>query len=145
MKYLNVPRFVLAGLVSGIIIYVIESILNAVILGGDWKIWSAIASRTFPMPPETNSLIFWALQALIAGWAATFVYAAIRAWVGVNLRAAYISGLVVWAVGWLGMSFDKLAMGIEPVKMIYYNLLAALLALLVGQVAASFIYKDKAS
>lgn len=145
MKQLDIVRFVLAGLVSGIVIYVIESILNGVILAGDWKAWSVVAAQIFRMPPEANSLIFWGVQALIAGWAGTFVYAAIREWVGVNLRAAYIAGLVVWAVGWLGMSFDKLALGIEPTKMIYYNLLAALLACLLGQVAASFIYRDKSS
>ena len=145
MKHLDLLRLVLAGLASGIIIYGVESVLNGVILGTDWKLWSLVASRVFTMPAETKSLIFWGIQALIAGWAGTFVYAAIRTWVGVNLRAAYVSGLVVWAVGWLGMSFDKLALGIEPTKMIYYNLLAALLACLLGQVAASFIYRDKAS
>ena len=145
MKQLDIVRLVMAGLVSGIVIYVVESILNGVILAADWKAWSVVASQIFRMPPETNSLIFWGIQALIAGWAGTFVYAAIRAWVGVNLRAAYISGLAVWAVGWLGMSFDKLALGIEPNKMIFYNLLAALLACLLGQVAASFIYRDKTS
>ena len=145
MKQLDIVRLVLAGLVSGIVIYVVESILNGVILGADWKVWSVVASQVFRMPAETKSLILWGLQALLAGLIGTVVYAAIRTWVGVNLRAAYISGLIVWSVGWLGMSFDKLALGIEPTKMIYYNLLAALLACLLGQVAASFIYKDKAS
>lgn len=145
MKNLDLVRLVLAGLASALIIYIFEAVLNAVILGNAWKVWGLVAAQVFRSPPETTSMIMWALQCLVAGLTATFVYAAIRAWVGVNLRAAYISGLIVWAVGWLGMSFDKLAMGIEPTKMIYYNLLAALLACLLGQVAASFIYKDKAS
>ncbi len=144
MKSLNPVRLILAGLASGVIIYLFETITNAVILGTDWKIWSAMAAVNFRMPDETASLVFWFIQALIAGVAGMFIYAGIRTWVGVNMRAAYISGLVVWAVGWLGMSLDKLALGIEPAKMIYYNLLTALLACLLGQIVASLIYKDKA-
>ncbi len=144
MKQINLVRLILGGLVSGIIIYVIEAITNAVILGKDWQMWGTVAKTVFPMPSESVSLIHWALQALVAGIGGTFIYAGIRTWAGANLRAAWISGLIIWAVGWLGMSFDKMAMGIEPAKMVHYNVLAALLACLLGQVAASFIYKDKA-
>ena len=144
MKQINLMRLILGGLVSGIIIYVIEAITNAVILGKDWQMWGTVAKTVFPMPSESVSLIHWALQALIAGIAGTFIYAGIRTWVGANLRAAWISGLIIWVVGWLGMSFDKMAMGIEPAKMVHYNVLAALLACLLGQVVASLIYKDKA-
>jgi hypothetical protein len=143
MKSLDVMRLIMGGLVSGIIIYIIESLTNAVILGKDWQVWGAVAKTVYPMPPESIPLIHWALQALISGIAGTFIYAGIRTWTGANLRSAWISGLIIWGVVWLGMSMDKIAMGIEPHKMIHYNLLAALPACLLGQVAASFIYKDK--
>ncbi|MFT4075537.1 MAG: hypothetical protein QM647_08385 [Asticcacaulis sp.] len=144
MKRLDVVRLILGGLVSAIIIYLIETVTNAVVLGRDWQDWSAIARTAFVMPSGTVSMIHWGLQTLIAGIAGTFIYAGIRTWVGANLRAAWISGVIVWAIGWLGMSMDKMAMGIEPHKMIHYNLLAALIACLLGQVVASFIYKDRA-
>ena len=142
-KNLNIVRLVLAGLASGVIIYVVEGVTNGAILAHGWKLWSAVAERAFVMPDATYSLIMWGVQALIAGLVGAFVYAGIRVWTGVNLRAAYVSGLIIWAVGWLGMSMDKLALGVEPHKFIYYNLLAALLGCLIGQIAGSFIYKDK--
>ncbi len=143
MKQLNSVRLVLAGLVSAVILYVFEGVTNAVILAGPWKSWGLIADRVFVMPSPGASLMFWGLQALVAGLVAAFVYAAIRAWVGVNLRAAWLSAIVVWGVGWLGMTFDKMAMGLEPPILMYGNLLAALLGLLAGQIAASFVYKDR--
>ncbi|MCR6660932.1 MAG: hypothetical protein NVV72_16940 [Asticcacaulis sp.] len=143
MKQINLLRLILGGLVSGIIIYVIEAVTNAVILGKDWQMWGAVAKTVFPMPSESVSLVHWALQALVAGIAGTYIYAGIRTWAGANLRAAWVSGLLIWAVGWLGMSFDKMAMGIEPARMVHYNVLAALIACLLGQVAASYVYKDK--
>lgn len=142
MKQLNVVRLVLAGLVSAIILYVFEGVTNAVILAGPWKSWGLIADRAFVMPSPGTSLMFWGLQALVGGLVAAFVYTAIRAWVGVNLRAAWLSAVVVWGAGWLGMTLDKMAMGLEPPILMYGNLLAALLGLLVGQIAGSFIYKD---
>jgi hypothetical protein len=142
MKNLNIVRLLLAGLVSGIIIYGFEAVTNGVILGHDWKLWSAFATRVFEMPDEGLSLALWAGQALIAGWVGTFVFAAIKDWVGVRPRAAYMSGLIVWATGWLGLSLDNLAVGVVPAKMVFDNLLAALLGCLIGQMVASFIYKD---
>lgn len=143
MKSLNIPRLILAGMVSGVIIYFALFIANGVILSREWGLWKVFADRVFQMTPEGLSLVFWAAQAAITGVAGTFIYAAIRRWIGVNLRAAYVSALLVWSTGWLGMSFDKLAFGIEPARMIYYNLLAALLGCLTGQFAAAYIYKDK--
>ncbi len=144
MKQLNLVRMILGGLLSGVILYVFEGVTNTLILGSQWKSWGLIANQVFATPPEGLSLTYWAIQALIAGLAGTFVYAAIRAWVGVNLRAAYISALVVWATGWLGMAMDQKAMGLEPPILVYGNLLAALLGLLAGQIAASFVYKEGA-
>ncbi|HVZ30359.1 MAG TPA: hypothetical protein VG839_08190 [Asticcacaulis sp.] len=143
MKNLNIVRLLLAGLVSGIIIYGFEAVTNAVILGHDWLLWSALATRLFVMPNEGLSLALWAGQALIAGWVGTFVFAAIKDWVGMRQRAAYMSGLIVWAPGWLGLSLDNLAVGVVPAKMVYDNLLAALLGCLIGQMVASLIYRDK--
>ena len=143
MKQLDILRLILAGLASAAIIYIIEAITNTAVLGKDWEAWKTVVGTVVTFPSETASLIHWALQALVAGVAGTFIYAGIRTWVGTNLRAAWISGVIIWAVGWLGMSFDKMAMGVEPAKMVHYNVLAALLACLLGQIAASYIYKDK--
>lgn len=143
MKNLNIVRLLLAGLVSGIIIYGFLAIANTLVLGHDWQLWTAVATRVFVLPDATSSLILWGGQALIAGWVGTFVFAASKDWIGVRLRAAYVSGLIVWATGWLGLSLDNLAIGVVPPKMVFYNLLAALLGCLAGQMAASFIYKDK--
>lgn len=143
MKNLNIVRLLLGGLASAAVIYLAEYIVNGVILAHGWMLWGAVVNRSFVTPPEGVSMALWAAQALIAGIAGTFVYAAILDWVGIRMRAAYISALVVWSVGWLGMSLDKLALGVEPAKMIHYNMLAALLACLVGQYLASLIYRDK--
>lgn len=143
MQNLNIIRLLLAGLASAVVIYLAEFIVNGLILGHAWLMWSAVASRVFVMPAEGLSYALWAAQALVAGITGAFVYAAIRDWVGIRMRAAYISALVVWAVGWLAMSFDKLAMGVEPAKMIHYNMLAALLACLAGSFLISVIYKHK--
>ncbi len=142
MKHLNIARLFIAGIVSGVVIYVFESVTNAVILGHDWKLWGAVADRVFVMPAPGLSLAYWGVQSLVAGVVGAFVYAGLRTWIGNSLRAGWVSGVLIWAVGWLGLSFDKLAMGIEPHKMVYYNLLAALLGCLVGQVLVSLIYKD---
>jgi hypothetical protein len=143
MKNLNIVRLLLAGLVSGLIIYGFEAVTNTVILGHDWQMWSAFAVRVFIMPSEGLSLVLWGVQALIAGWVGTLVFAAIKDWVGMRQRAAYISGLIVWATGWLGLSFDNLAVGVVPAKMVFDNLLAALFGCLIGQMVASLIYRDK--
>ncbi|MGZ3305115.1 MAG: hypothetical protein ACXU8U_04570 [Asticcacaulis sp.] len=143
MKNLNPLRLIIAGLVSGLILYLFESITNGVILAGPWKSWSLITSRAFAMPSMATSLTFWGLQALVAGLAAVFVQVLIKDWAGNRLRAAYVSALIVWVPGWLGLSFDKIALGLEPPLMIYANLLTALLGLLAGQYAAGYIYKDR--
>jgi len=143
MKNLNLPRMILCGLLSGFILYVVLGVTNGLILAGQWKAWALIAQQVFAMPSQGYSLTFWAIQALIAGLTASFVHAGLLAWVGIRFRAAYVSALVVWATGWLGMAMDQKAMGLEPPILVYGNLLAALLGLLAGQFAGSFVYRDR--
>ncbi|ESQ73858.1 hypothetical protein [Asticcacaulis sp. AC402] len=144
MQNLNGSRLVLGGVTSGVIVFALLAITNTAILGAVWEDWLAIAKPVFPMPYQNISIGLWAGQSIIAGLVGTFIYAAIKDWIGAKLRASYVSGLLVWAVGWLGLSLDKLAIGVESEKTIYYNLLAALLGCLIGQFVASHIYKDRA-
>ena len=143
MKHLNIVRLILAGLVSAVIIFVFEGVANGVVLSDDWKVWAAFAGKVFIMPSVGYSMTLWAVQALAAGLSGAFIYAGIHKWVGAKMRAAYVSALLIWAPGWLGLTLDKMAMGVETLKLLDFNLLAALLGCLVGQFAASFIYRDK--
>ena len=145
MKGFNPLRWLLAGLVFGVIIYVLEAIANTAVLGKDWMAWAAITAKAYPAPNETMSLIHWGFQALVGGLVGAFIYAASHAWFDDKVKAGLSAGFIIWAVGWLGMTFDKMAMGNEPMKLLHVNLLFAIAACLLGGVATAYIYKDKVS
>ncbi len=143
MKTFNVLRWALAGLAMAVVIYVLEAVANTAVLGNDWKDWAANADKVFRMPNPAISLVHWALQALVAGLAGAYIHAAGHRWVGKPLASGLAAGFVIWAVGWLGMTMDKMAMGIEPMKVMHINLLFAFIGCMLGGVAVSYIYKDK--
>ena len=52
-------RWLVAGIVSGIIIYLAEAVANTFVLGHDWKLWAAFVTRVFALPDEGLSLTMW--------------------------------------------------------------------------------------
>ncbi len=145
MKSFNLLRWLLAGLAWAVIIYLFEMVANTAILGKDWAAFGLITAKAYPAPDMTVSLVHWGLQALVAGLGGAFIYAASHAWFDSRMKAGLASGFIVWMVGWLGMTFDKMAMGNEPAKMMHINLLFVIAACLLAGVVTTYIYKDKAA
>src|SRR5215469_8097311 len=98
MGKINLGRVILGGIVAGIIIDIIEYVLNAIVLADRWN--AIIAAHNLPQF-TTNAIIVFNIIGLVTGIAAVWTYAAIRPRFGEGPSTAVIAALLIWIVSYL--------------------------------------------
>ena len=76
MRHINWIRVFIGGIVAGLIIDVVQWLLNGVFLGPDWRETMQALGR--PIHESAGSMIFYILLGFAYGIMATWMYAAIR-------------------------------------------------------------------
>jgi len=96
MNKINVGRALLGGLLAGLVLNVIDGVVNAVILADQWA-----AARTAMGKPAlfaVNQVIGFNMLGFAAGIVAVWLYAAMRSRFGAGTSTAVRAGLITWAL-----------------------------------------------
>jgi len=95
---INLGRVVLGGLVAGVIVDVVEYVINNIVLAEQWH--SLTAAKKMPTLGIPEAVAF-DIIGLIIGLAAVWTYAAIRPRFGAGPRTAVIAGLLTWITAYV--------------------------------------------
>lgn len=139
MGRINLGRVILGGIVAGIIIDIIEFVLNAIILADRWR---AVTAEHNLVPVGTNAIIVFNIIGLIVGIAAVWTYAAIRPRFGEGPGTAFIAALLIWVVGYLIGDAYNAVVGLFPLSLAVTLAVVGVVEIVVATLAGAYVYKE---
>jgi hypothetical protein len=142
MGSINVGRLILGGVVAAIVLFVIDYVLNGIILASQWE--AAMAAMNLPMMAENaGTIIGYAVLNLIGGLTAVWIYAGIRPRFGPGATTAVYAGLAVWLVSFVIPHGFFLIAGIFPASLNWILLIVGVIEVPVATVAGAYLYKEE--
>jgi hypothetical protein len=142
MSRINTGRVILAGLVAGLVINVIDCVVNVPILGKQWGDATAALGVKLDQV-NVQSAVGWIAMDFIAGLFTAWLYAAIRPRYGAGAKTALCAGFATWFI--LHAALGSLSWnGLYPVSLIVASAAGALVAMLAGGWVAGRLYSEAA-
>jgi hypothetical protein len=143
MGKINLGRVILGGIAAGILIDLLEGILNGVLLQKQWIAVMTGLGKSSTM--SVKQIVAFNLWGLAAGILMVWLYAGIRARFGAGPKTAMLAGLAVWfladGLGLAGPVFLHIYQVGLAVEAVAYELVEMLVAGLVG----AYLYREEAA
>lgn len=139
MGKINMVRVMLGGIVAGLIINVVEGVMNGVILKGEWAEAAKAIGRAEVSVKQIVAFNVWGFA---AGILAIWLYAAIRPRFGAGPKTAMCAGLIVWILGFAMANGMMAFLHIYPLWLLLTITAVALPEVLIASVAGASIYKE---
>jgi hypothetical protein len=140
MGKINLGRVIIGGLLAGVVLNVLEFLLNGPILGGQWA--AAMESLNRMLPEGAGAMIGYIVWNFLMGIALVWFYAIARPRLGPGPKTAICMGLAVWFVVWfLGFGATLLA-GMFPANLVVITLIWELFEVPIASVAGAWLYKE---
>jgi hypothetical protein len=147
MSTVNWGRVILGAVLAGIVINVVEFILNGVVLAADWA--AAMAARGIPPIAGSQIAFFfvWSfiLWGFLIGIFAIWLYAAIRPRYGPGPMTALCAGSFVWVLGYLLTSVTPFLLNLFPRRILAIGLGVGLVEVLVATLVGAWFYREPSS
>jgi hypothetical protein len=140
MSRINAGRVVLGGLLAGLVINLIDFVVNVPILGARWSQYSR-ALGVDESKVGTGSALGWIASDFIFAILLVWLYAAIRPRFGPGPRTAVLASVVVWFISHVAY-YAFVFMGLYPMDMILCSALGALIACLAGGQLGCWLYRE---
>jgi hypothetical protein len=142
MGNINWGRMVLGGIVAAVILFIVDYIVNGVILTQQWT--DAMAALGKPaVGPSATLFILVAIVNLLIGLTALWIYTGIRPRYGASVQTAIYAGLATWVlvavVGNLALSIA----GLLPAGILWTTAIVSLFAIPIATVAGAYLYKEE--
>jgi hypothetical protein len=139
MGSINVRKVIVAGLVAGVVLLVIDVATGATLFSTPME--EALAARNLDMAALEGAVPVFLVTDLMYGLLTAFVYAAIRPRFGAGPMPGLLAGFVVWASSALNhVNFS--AMGFLPTSLTAMMLTVWLVALLIAGYVAGRLYSE---
>ncbi|HTZ95713.1 MAG TPA: hypothetical protein VMB18_04910 [Terriglobales bacterium] len=140
MAHTNRGRVVLGGLLAGVVINIVEYVVNGVILKADW----ANAMQAMGKSPVISgkAIMIFNIWGFLAGIAAVWIYAAIRSRYGAGPGTAMRAGLAAWFLASFLVGLANYPLGLFSVRLIVLPSLAELIAFEIATIFGAWIYKE---
>ena len=139
MGRINLGRVILGGIVAGIIINIVEFVLNAIVLADRWR---AVTAAHNLVPVGTHAIIAFNIIGFLMGVAAVWTYAAIRPRFGEGPGTAFIAALLIWVVGYLIGDAYNVVVGLFPLSLAVTLAAVGLVEIVVATLAGAYLYKE---
>jgi hypothetical protein len=140
MSRVNAGKVILAGLVAGLVINVIDFVVNVPILGKQW----ADATKALGVKLEDVNLmsaVGWIAMDFVAGLFTAWLYAAIRPRYGLGAKTGLVAGFATWLI--IHVALGSLVWnGLYPLSLMLASTAGALVAMLAGGWVAGRLYSE---
>lgn len=147
MGDINWGRVVLGGLVAGLVINVLEFILNGVVLAKDWQ----AAILALGRPPVTGGLVavFFAwsfiMWGFLVGVLGVWLYAAIRPRYGAGSKTALRAGSVVRGLSYLMTSVSPFLLNLYPRRILTIGVSVGLAEVFWATQIGTRLYRERSA
>ncbi len=139
---MNIARIVLGGLVAGVIINVLETVVHGILFRSRWE--DALRELGRELPTTSGVILIW-IVGFVFGIALAWLYAAIRPRYGAGPKTAIWAGIYLWIVAglliWIGFSPAHL----WPSRLMVVGIVANLVEYVVAALVAGYLYKEAAA
>jgi hypothetical protein len=139
MAGMNVGRVIAGGIAAGIVINVVEGIMNTVVLGDAMR---DMYAKMGVQEPAGSAIVVYMVLAFVLGFVVAWVYAAVRPRLGAGPRTAAIAGIVVWLTAGLVPVVGWYIMGMLTTWLLFVFLGYTLVELVAGALVAGVIYQE---
>ena len=140
MSKINYARVILAGLVAGLVINVVDFVVNVPILGEQWR---AATTALGVKVEQVNgqAAAGWITMDFIVGLFTAWLYAAIRPRYGAGARTGLCAGVATWFI--VHVALGSLTwQGLYPLSLNAISAAGALVAMLAGGWIAGRLYTE---
>ena len=136
MGKINTRGVLVGGLVAGVVFNIVDGICYGVLFKSD-----------FPMPATPGPLglpmmAWFIIMDFLYGFAAVYLYAAIRPRFGAGPKTALTAGLIMWVLVGLLHGLSEAPMGYAPARLYWLGTLIALVAIPLGLVVGAKFYTE---
>ena len=143
MGKINIGRWVVGGLVCGIVLNCLGYLVDGLLLASQWNQNLVRLGR-----PELNTsqIVWFNVIGFGLGLLAVWVYAAIRPRFGAGVGTAVYAGIVVWvATAVLPNASMMWVTGLFNNHLTLYTTAGALVQLVVGTIAGAALYREESA
>ncbi len=137
-------RVIIAGLVAGFLWWVLEGLVQGVVLGADWNAAFLALGRTKEQM-DAGSGRFMALVTVwcaIVGILGVWLYAAIRPRFGPGPKTALIAGVALWSIGFLLPAIIHYGYALWPTKLTFIPLTTGFFEAIITALVGGWLYKE---
>ncbi len=140
MTQINTSKLIVGTIAAGVVINVVESIMNLFVIAGPME--EMLAARNLPEMAGAAMGGFM-LLAFVLGFLTVWTYAAIRPRYGAGPATALRAGAAVWAAFYLMGTFANHLMGIVTFHLFMITLAYTLPMMLVAGYVGGMVYKEE--
>jgi hypothetical protein len=140
MSKVNTGRVVLAGLAAGLVMNVVDYVVNVPVLGQQWN----EATKALGVSVEkvsATAAIGWITMDFLGGIFIAWLYAAIRPRYGAGAATGLRAGAATWFIVHLALS-ALVFQGLYPQSLYVASTAGALVAALAGGWVAGWLYRE---
>lgn len=143
MGKISVGRVIGGGLLAGLLINIVEFLVNGMWLAADWEAAMRALGKSGAASPAMMAInIVWGF---IIGIFAVWLYAAMRPRFGAGPRTASIAALATWFPAYVLAMVPPAVMGMFPARLMGIAIVVGLVELLAGAQLGAYIYKEEGS
>ncbi len=139
MGKINLTRVLIAGLLTGLVINIGESVLNIWIIGDQWK----TVMDKYGLVESPGTLVWYFIWGFLTGIVTIWLYAAIRPRFGPGFKTAIIAGETVWVIMWFLGTLGFGISGMLPMDLVFITLIWGLVELAIAAPAGAWLYKEE--
>ena len=140
MYGININRWLLGGLVAGVIMWLAEGAASVLYMT---DMEAAMAAHGLSMVTGTGTFLISLAVSLIAGLVLVFLYAAARSRFGPGPKTAAKMAAVMWLGGYLLSILGYKMMGLFPDRMLMLWAVVGLAEMVVASIAGAWVYHEK--
>lgn len=139
MSAINTGRLILGGIAAGLVINIVETIVNLFLVA---HVMEELLASLDLEPIGTAAGIGYIVLGFALGFLIVWTYAAIRPRYGPGPRTALRAGLAVWAAFYLLGAGSNWLLGVAPIHLYVHTLLYSLPMMLIAGWVGGRVYRE---
>ena len=140
---INVGRVILGGIVAGIVINLIEGVMNGIVLVNQWS--EQMASLNRSAAGSVRQIIALNIWGFAAGILLVWLYATMRARFGAGPRTAIVAAVFIWATICVMGNTVPIILGVYRLDLGLIGMGYELPEMILAALAGCRIYKESAA
>ena len=141
MRRINYGRMILSGIIIGVIVDIVEGLLNGWLIADQWE--AALAAIGKP-PFVVTDIIAFNVYGLIVGIMCAWIYAGFRPRFGAGHRTAILAALTTWVLGYFLVNATIVIMGAAPFGLMLIVAVVGLVEIIVASLVGNYFYREDA-